>query len=119
MESSPTVREKLCAAWEAVLSRLINEDFPQDECVETMIEIGLSRLCAQRGVAGAAAYLGTLRASVNDAQSRKLAELGRASFGPADDAPFAWSTSGASNGRFGAWLRPAYPQLPDSFGRKE
>jgi hypothetical protein len=82
---APDEDEKLRAAWQAVLARLVQEGYPERACAETMIAVAVSRICDGAGLDVAKRYLDVLRERIAAEQDLKLAELGRAAVGHSED----------------------------------
>jgi hypothetical protein len=95
MEIAPEDRNRLNAAWRAMLDRAVREGFPETLSAETMLEVALSRLHDRVGPQQAAWYLDELQRGLRERTPAQRAPL-KVALGPADEA-FQWSeTQGVS-----------------------
>ena len=90
MEQSPADRDRLRAAWHAVLARLTREGFSEAACAETMLDVAASKLSDVAGGTHAAGYLEKIQRQFPARAAVKISDLKVAALGASDEA-FQWS----------------------------
>ena len=86
-------RERLTAAWRAMLERAVGQGYPEVVSAETMLEVALSRLVDCASPQQAAEYLESVHSRLRDRATARLLELKIPTLGTPEDEAFRWPGS--------------------------